>query len=336
MLSVLTFSWNSIAPILLLIVLGYYGRQSGMLDAATLKKINRFNFRFGFSALMFVNLYDMESSHDLPWRLIALILIALVLLTAIGWLLAETITAVRSRKAVLIMSAFRSNYAIIGLPLAEALAGRGGLEIGTILQLPTVLYFNIVSTLVLSFYSGSAEKTDFRKTFREIAHNPLILGLLAGGLALLIRAHIPLDAEGNLIFSISEDLPWLYTALKNLSRMATPLALIVLGGQLELQKIQDFRKELIAGVLMRLVLCPLIGFGIAFCANAAGFVALDAGAYGMMAALFATPMAVASVVMSAEMGSDDILSGQIVVWSSLLSMGTMFIITAILRTLGLV
>ena len=118
--------------------------------------------------------------------------------------------------------------------------------------------------------------------------------------------------------------------------MATPLALIVLGGQLELQKIRDFRKELFAGVIMRLVLAPVIGFGLAFCASAFGLLELDAAAYGMMVALFASPMAVASVVMSAEMGSDDILSGQIVVWTSLLSMGSMFLITAILRTLGLV
>lgn len=336
MLSVLTFSWNAIAPILLLILLGYYGKQSGMLDAAALKQINRFNFRFGFSALMFVNLYEMETAGPPPWKLIAFILLAVALLTALGWLCAETMTAERSRKAVLIMSSFRSNYAIIGLPLAEALAGRGGLETGTILQLPTVLYFNLVSILVLSFYSGTSSKTDFRKIAVKIGKNPLILGLLAGGAALFFRSLIPAGADGKLLFSISGTLPWLYSAVKNLSRMSTPLALIVLGGQLELRKIRDFRKELIAGVALRLLASPLLGFGLAFGADALGVLSLDAGAYGVMTALFATPMAVASVVMSAEMGSDEILCGQIVVWSSLLSMGSMFAITAVLRALGLV
>ena len=54
----------------------------------------------------------------------------------------------------------------------------------------------------------------------------------------------------------------------------------------------------------------------------------------MMVAAFGSPMAVSSVVMSAEMGADDVFAGQIVVWTSILSMLSLFIITGILRGFG--
>ena len=46
-------------------------------------------------------------------------------------------------------------------------------------------------------------------------------------------------------------------------------------------------------------------------------------------------MAVASVVMTSEMNADDILAGQIVVWTTLLSMASIFIQIVIFRTVGM-
>ena len=122
----------------------------------------------------------------------------------------------------------------------------------------------------------------------------------------------------------------------SLSRMATPLALIILGGQLEVKEATAFRKELVTAVAARLVLAPAVGFTLAGLAQAVGWIQLDAAACAMMVAAFGSPMAVSSVVMSAEMGADDRLCGQVVVWTSILSMFTMFLITAALRFLGLV
>ena len=48
-------------------------------------------------------------------------------------------------------------------------------------------------------------------------------------------------------------------------------------------------------------------------------------------ALFASPQAVYSTVMSTEMGGDGHLAGQIVVWSSILGMFSLFLIVS-LRT----
>lgn len=335
MFAVLRFSFNAVAPILLLILVGWFGRRMGLVDTAALKKINRLNFRFGFCALMFVNLYSLDASGSIPWDLVIFILFSLVVLTAVGWAAAKAVTRKRERIPVLMQAAFRSNYAIIGLVLTEAVAGQAGLEIATIIQLPTVLYFNLVSTVILSFYGGTG-KIRWKKLLGELAMNPLVQGILAGGLVLWARQWIPLDADGERVFSIARDVPWLYTTLSYLSRMSTPLAIIVLGGQLEPKEVSGFRRELITGVALRLVLAPAFGFSLAALAGRLGLVALDAGRYAMMIAAYGSPMAVSSVVMSAEMGADDRLCGQIVVWSCILSLPSMFILTSILRALGLV
>ena len=50
--------------------------------------------------------------------------------------------------------------------------------------------------------------------------------------------------------------------------------------------------------------------------------------------LCATPVAVSSAVMVQEIGGDDQLASQLVVWSSVLSMASVFVLTFILRTVG--
>lgn len=95
------------------------------------------------------------------------------------------------------------------------------------------------------------------------------------------------------------------------------------------------KKELTAGVAARLIGAPVMGFTLAFAAAALGIITLDATAIAVLIALFGSPMAVASVVMASEMNADDILAGQIVVWTTLLSMASIFIQIVIFRTAGL-
>ena len=51
--------------------------------------------------------------------------------------------------------------------------------------------------------------------------------------------------------------------------------------------------------------------------------------------VFATPVAVASAIMAKEMGADDELAGQLVVWTSLVSTVTIFIYVTVLRIIGI-
>lgn len=94
------------------------------------------------------------------------------------------------------------------------------------------------------------------------------------------------------------------------------------------------RRELAAGVLMRLVLAPAVGLSIAFLGAHMGWYVLDTAAIATLVAVFGSPVAVASAVMAAEMGADDKFAGQLVVWTSVLGMVSLFVIVFLLRMIG--
>lgn len=138
-----------------------------------------------------------------------------------------------------------------------------------------------------------------------------------------------------MIFSLRGDFPWLYQVIENLSGAATPIALIVLGGQFKISRIKALKKELISGILLRLIIVPLIVFFVIFIAQSMGHIVLTKASVAMFTAICGSPMVVSAVGMCQEMGADSELAGQIVVWTSILGMGTLFIIICLLKVMRL-
>ena len=334
MLEILQYSMNAVFPIMLLIILGYNAKKSGMLDDQTIARVNRFNFRYGYFCLMFVNIYNVDLSEGLSLKMMALVLGILVLLTVIGWVASAFLTKEPSRRGVLIQASFRSNYAIIGMMMAQALAGDEAAALVAIFQLPAVLYFNSVSVLAMSIYSDSDKKPSVGSVIRSMAMNPLIRGILAALVCILARLVMPARPDGELVFSISGTLPWLLTTMTHLSRMATPLALICLGANLKISEAGDYMKELAGGIFLRLVSAPAIGFTIVYLADRAGVISVTPPIVAMLICVLGSPLATATAIMAKEMDADASLAGQLVVWTSVLSMGTLFIIVGLMRSIG--
>ena len=333
MSAVFHYSFSTVMPIILLILVGVLARHRGYLDVSAFRELNRFNFRYALFARVFVSIYQIESIHDMPVELAVFAVVSLFVLLLFGIVFSKAATKERFRRGVLIQSAFRSNYAVIGMPVAEALVGTPGMQLAAFLQLPVITFFNLVSVIVLSIFSDPEAQQRFYpedsltetkspagtnrggagKMLKGIAANPLIQGVLLGFVALIIRQLLPCRADGEILFSLRRDLSWLYSAILSLSRTATPMALIILGGQLEL----------------------LIGFAMLFLAVRLGLLVITPVETAVFVALFASPQAVSSTVMSTEMGGDGHLAGQIVVWSSILGMFSLFVIVFLLRMRGL-
>lgn len=335
MLSSMAFAFNAVMPIVLLMVFGYWLRQKGMFDDAFLRTANKFNFQWCFGAMQFCNMYSLGDLRDIPWRFSLFTMVVLLIFTAVGWLCSVLFTTDRRRKPVLIQVAFRSNMAIIGIPLATAMAGQEGANITSALQAPAIIYFNLVAVIVLALYADNGAKVEPKKILRSIATNPLILGLVSGIVCLALRMVIPRGADGELVFSLQGSLPWLYTAINNLGKIASPLALIVLGAQFDFASLKGAKEELVAGVLCRLLVCPVIGYLAAFAAQAAGFITLTPAYVATMVGMFASPVAVASAVMSTEMGADGKLASQLVGATCLFSMLTVFLQIVVFRSIGM-
>ena len=335
MLDSLIFAANSIIPMMLLMLLGYVlGRRSFFSDE-TVRQMNRFTFRFCVSAMMFRGIYTLSSLSDISLDTMCFVLVSVVALTVLGWAEARLFTKDRARRGVIIQNSFRSNIGVIGLYLASTLGGAEGSSVCAGIQAPVIIYNNIMAVTVLTVYSGGERAPGAREVLRRIAVNPMILGQAAGLACLAIRQFIPRGADGELLFSLARDLPFLYSAIDSLASLTAPLLLVLLGAQVDFGAVSHFRKELIVGVAHRLALAPAVGFALALLAQRMGFITLTSALAASLVGLYGSPAAVASAVMTEEIGGDAELARQYVVWTSALSSLSLFVLVLALRRMGL-
>lgn len=334
-MSTLRFAFDAVTPILLLTALGYLLRRVGLFHDGFLDTANKLVFRVCLPVLLFCNVYQIDGLSAIRWELVLLAVSTALLFFLLGLLLARLWIPDRRQKGVVIQGVFRSNFAIIGLPLATSIGGASGTAAASLLSAFTIPVYNVLAVISLSMYTG-AQRPGFRHILRDISRNPLILGVLAGLLALVIRTQIPVTGNGTLLFSLSGSLPVLYEVLCDIGALASPLALLVLGGQFSFQSTRSLRKQLVLGVASRITLCPLLGLSIVWVLLQANLVFFTAGEVAALAALYGSPVAVSSAIMAGAMGNDEQLAGQLVVWSSVFSMVSLFFVILCLRKLGMV
>lgn len=327
MLDSFLFAVGAVTPILLTVVIGYILKSMRLVDEAFTKAANRLVFHVFLPAMLFLNIYRIENLGDMEPNFILYGVLALLAIFLASIPLSMLVTKKSERRGVLVQATFRSNYALIGIPLAESLFGEAGAAVATLLSAVSIPMLNILAVISLSVFHRAGERASVRKIFVGILKNPLIRSILIGLLALGIRAIL---VRQGIAFRLSDITP-LFTVLDYLSRIATPLALLVLGAQFSFSVIGGMRREILCGTVMRIVLVPLFGISVAYFA----FRGVFGGAhFAAFVALFATPVAVSSVPMTQEMEGDVALAGQLVVWTTLFSVASVFLSAFLLRAAG--
>lgn len=332
------FALNAILPIILLIFLGYFFKKKQFLDEDWFRKGNKLVFKVCLPVLLFINVYNIESFDAIDWSVVVYAELAIFAVFFLGLLLVKLAVPDEKQKGVIVQCAFRSNFAIIGLPLAEALGGTEGVGIAAVLSAFSIPTFNVLAVVSLSMFSKNenGQKVSALDMVKKIVKNPLIIGVVCGLAALGIRAVLPKNAEGLPVFSLSGSLPFLYTALNNVAKICSPLALIVLGGLFDFAAVKELKKQIVIGTATRVVVVPVVVLGLAvLLSRYTDLINFDTAVYPALVALFGSPVAVSSAIMAQEMDNDGVLAGQLVVWTSIASIFTLFFIIAALRGLGL-
>ena len=324
----LIFAFEAVTPIILMVAIGYLIKRIGFLTADMAKIINKLVFRIFLPSMLFLNVYKIDSLAALEFDYILYAVIAIILIFLLSVPTVMKITPQGDRRGALLQACFRSNYALIGIPLAASLFGQEGVAVATLLSAASIPLFNVLAVVSLSIFGRGNQKPSGKKILSGIAKNPLIQSILLGLLILGLRAVL---VENQIAFRLTDIQP-IYTVLGYLSNLATPLALLMLGVQFEFSAVKELKREILFGTLIRTVLVPLLGLGIAFLFLRSRF---DGAQFAALVALFATPVAVSSVPMAQEMGADHTLAGQLVVWTTLISAVTVFIASFWLRLVGI-
>jgi predicted permease len=340
MIDVLLFALNAVIPILILILLGYLLRTGGFFDERFAKAANKLVFRIALPVLLFYNIYTVESMEVFDLSAILYAAIGVLVLFGLGMTIAVLCIPDRKQRGVVAQCTFRSNFAIIGLPLGAARGGAEGSALTAIISAVTVPMFNVLAVIALTVFLGENDgdgkrRVDVGALCKKIAKNPLIIGVLAGIAALVIRSLLPVQADGTVVFSLSRDVPMLYQAIKWLANMATPLALISLGGQFSFRATGQLWRQIVIGTGMRIAVAPVLGILGAYLLTRAGVMQANNAQYAALIALFGSPVAASSAIMASEMGNDEQLAAQYVVWTSVGSALTIFLIAVVCRSAGL-
>lgn len=319
------FAINATAPIVLMVVVGYFLKKIGLIDATLAKAANRLVFKVFLPCMLFLNVYKIESFEDIDFTFVWYALGATLVLFLGAIASVRLITPENAKRGALLQSVFRANYALVGIPLATSLFGERGSIMATVLSAFIVPLFNALAVIGLSIYSPG-KKPEFKRVVVDIAKNPLIQAIALGFVALGIRA---LFVELGVDFRLTDIQP-IYKTLSNLSSVATPLALVALGAQFELSAIPELKKHIIFGVVTRNLVVPLLGIGAAYFIG--GF---EGAHFATFVAVFCTPVAVSSVPMAQEMEADTALAGQLVVWTTVFSAISIFLASYVLKVLGI-
>lgn len=333
--TILMTAVNAVAPIVLMIALGYFLRQRGMLGEGFLKNGNKLVFKLCLPSMLFVNVYNVPGLADIHWDIVLYGSVALCVIFLLGIGIAVITTPALKRRGVVTQCAFRSNFAIIGLPLAAALGGAEAEAVAAVMSSVTVPLINILAVISLSMFVQEGGKVSVKHILLDIVKNPLIQGVALGMLCLVLR-WAQVELFGEVVFALNRQTKFFYTVLTWLKNITTPLALLVLGGQFVFSAVKELKKEIIISTLCRLVLAPAIGITGAYVASRLGLVVCGPAEYPALVALFASPVAVSSAIMATEMKNDEQLATQLVVWTTLFSGVTIFLIVCVLMTLGLI
>lgn len=308
----LMISANAVLPMCLVMALGYGTRRLGWLRREEISTINKIAFRIFLPCLLYYNIYcsDLSGSFD---PLLMAYAVGGVLLTfglALGYsLLTEKLP---ERRGVLIQGMFRSNYVIMGIPVATALLGADQLGTVSILIAVIVPLFNMLAVVVLEVFRGQKPKP--LHILCQIAKNPLVIGSVLGILTLVAGIRLPHILE---------------QTIQSVSAIASPLQLFLLGAFFQFSGLKTYRRELVTVSIAKLIVSPglFLGLGALLGFRGVAFVSLIG--------IFASPTAVNSFTMAQQMGGDAELAGDIVVTTSAASILTMFLWIFLFKSLGM-
>jgi len=275
--------------------------------------MNNVVFRVFLPTLLFSNIYKTDFTKITSFGLLGYSVLAILTMFVFYMITIPRLIDDNRKRGVLVQGICRSNFIFFGMPMAATLYGGASAGIASLMVGVVVPLVNITSVIALEYFRGNTP--DYPKILKGIILNPIILGGILGMVFALSGTKLPKFIEG-LIFEVAD--------------IATPLALIILGGSVTFTSARANVKPLVIGVLNRLVIVPAVGLAISILVGYRGLELV------LLLSMFASPAAVSSYTMAQQMNGDGELAGQIVVFTTAISLITLFFWISGLMLLGFI
>ncbi len=319
MLSNLTYSINAVAPIVILVLLGVFLKRIGLIHEAFTEEAEKIVFKVALPVMLFLEVAESGLTSGFDTRLIVFCLISVTAAFLIAALVVPLFIKDRAKCGSFVQGACRSNFAILGVPLAYNLFGDGGSAAIAFVMPFVILMFNGYSVIILSIFSKARENRLNRKAIlgivKNIVTNPLIIGVVLALPFMLWQIELPVILKKSLTYT---------------ENLATPLALICLGANFKTESLRGRAGLAVLASAIKTVLLPTTMVIIA------ALCGLRNEALGVVLILFGSSTAVSSYIMSKNMDNDHELAAQILLLTTMMCAFTMFSGIFILKNLNLI
>ena len=311
----LIFSLNATIPIFLLMVFGYILQQIHFLDASFVKTLNSFNFKVTLPFLLFRDIASSDFSEVWDTRYVLFCFFATLFCIAFTWIITACLSHRKDLVGEFVQASYRSSAAVLGIAFVVNICGDSGMA--PLMIVGAVPLYNIFAVLILTFEGNHQKegKGKLKKALIGILTNPILDAIALGFLYSILKLPMP---------------QILNSSLDNLGRMATPLALICIGGGFEGRKAIKMIKETLAASIIKLVIQPLLFLPVAVWLGFRGDL--------LVATIIMTgsPTTPSSYIMAKNMGHEGVLTSSCVVLTTMLSAITITAQVFIVKYFGLI
>ncbi len=299
MKDMITIAWEILFPIFAIIIAGYFLQKKFSLDLTGFTKIQLYLF---IPALIFVKIATSQLDDGLIGIVLTFTALLFVILMIISYGLAKLLGVDRKKEKAFMNAITLRNQGNFGIPLITLLYA--GTVDGNTFPLSVHMIALFGTNLLLNtigLYNASSGTYTKKEALIKVLKLPMIYVVLFG----FIYRSTGFPLEGPI-----------YSTLIIMGNGVVPLALFTLGAQLASTRLTFIDKSLPVVVLTRLVISPLIAYGLTLLFGLSGIVAqvLIIGA--------AAPTAVNSVLLAMEFNGDAEYASESVFLTTLISLIT--------------
>ena len=298
---------NALLPICLIIFTGYVFKHMAFPSADFWPKMDRFTYYVLMPSLLVYELsvakIDLGYTLNLVSSSLSGIFLILLILLGLNLFLHFEKRAFTS----IVQGGIRFNtYVFLGL--VNAMYHEEGLVLAAIVMAFAIPFINILCISVFALYTREGTFS-FRAFLKTIVQNPLIGACAIGGFLNFLGNPMPL---------------FVIKGMAILSHAALPMGLLSVGVGLELKYLKHAKKELIVSSVAKLVLSPLLAYGLGL------LFGLEGMSLSIAVVFAAMPTATSAYILARELGGDVALMASIITLQTLACMGTLLLITPLL------
>ncbi|CAL78236.1 conserved hypothetical protein; putative membrane protein [Bradyrhizobium sp. ORS 278] len=299
----------ALAPVFLLIVLGFGLRRSLIRLEAQWHGLERLTYYVLFPALLLQSLVKADLSAVPVAGIGGALFLAMLAMSALCLALRPLLArdGVDGPAFTSIFQGATRWQTYVALGVSRSLYGPTGLAVASVGMIAIIPMVNVLSVAVLAHYASPTRRSA-AEIVATIIRNPLIWACVVG-LALNVT-HVPLPKL------------W-HDVADALGQASLPIGLLVTGAGLHFEGLRQAGFAAALGVVLKLVLMPILALGLA------AWFGVTGPSLAVVAICAAVPTSPSAYVLAKQMGGDAPLLAQIISLQTVLAALTMPVFIAL-------